>query len=461
MGANTGSKNTTDGLVMHLDAKSRQSTMRNSQGSNILNDSHNWSIGNGGSSGYGANGSATEQSRALRMGPSGRQAVTWRSTPDATSGADGGWNSSSYSIDTSYTYRWSVWCKRYTSGTGGTFYLGMNPAPIRNDNDSVQGNPYWYCPAISNMVQDRWYLIIGHCFYEGYTGSRHPQSGWWYKDTNNNLVKTDLGFCNCGNEDVRWNPGTTTSMHRSYHFYTTNTASGIEWSAPRVDKLDGSEPTLGEMFDIGDEGWRDLTNNDRSVSWVNDKPTWVADPGYWSFNGTSARAQLLGNEYSFTSGSGVDYSFEVWFRMRTLPTAQYGVNGHILGGENGNDIVMYLNPASGGVSRGIMVHDDSRYDTGHMTSSGFQANQWYQWVAVGNGTNNTISHYINGSLDRANGPVLASQVNRTFSGIKIGYDSRWSTHSTLDIAIIKQYNKQLSANEVATNFAASRKRFEL
>ena len=460
MGTNFGSKTVDNGLVVWLDAKSKQSTMRNYRSSNILNDPFNWSAGTGGASGYGANGAGGEQSRAIRTDPWGRQSMTWRSTPDSTSGADGGWNTSNYSIDTGSTYRWSVWCKRYTAGTGGNFYLGMNPAPVRNDNNSVQGNPYWYCPAISNMVQDRWYLIVGHCFYESYRGGRHPNSGWWYKDTSTGqLVKDDRGFCNTGSQDVRWNPGTTTGMHRTYHFYTTNTASGLEWCYPRVDKLDGSEPSINDLFEIGEGGWKSLTNNTvanfRSGSTM---PTFVEDPGYWSFNGVDQYADFL-NESGFNTGNGIDFTFEIWFKMRTLPTAQYAANGHIWGGEIGNDVVMYLNPASGGASRGIMNYDDSRYNTGHMTNSGFEQDTWHQWVAIGDGSANTIDHYINGQLDRSNGPVLSTQYVRSWGGTRLAYDSRWNTYSSLVIAIVRQYNRKLTANEISKNFAASRGRF--
>jgi len=255
------------GLVFFVDPGNRKSDLyNNTQETNILAA---WRLywgesTTGGVSGYGANGSASEQSRGHRSNdPWGSTSWTWRSTPDATSGADGGWNSSYYSIDTSYTYRWSVWVKRYTSGTGGTFYLGMNPAPIRNDNNAVQSNPYWHCPSISSLALNQWYLVVGHCFYEGYAGGRHPNSGYWYKDSNGVIQKTDLGFCNCGDQDVRWNPGTTTAMHRSYHYYTTNTASGIEWSSPRVDKCDGTEPTIGEIMNQGEGQIVDMVNGHR------------------------------------------------------------------------------------------------------------------------------------------------------------------------------------------------------
>jgi hypothetical protein len=202
--------------------------------------------------------------------------------------------------------------------------------------------------------------------------------------------------------------------------------------------------------------WTDLCGNGFNATLQN-SPTFNSS-GYISFDGINQHATFSSSS-TFSTGNGTDYSFEVWFKMRTLPTSQYGANGHIWGGENGNNVVMYLNPASGGSSRGIMVYDDSRYDTGHMTSSGFLANEWNQWLVVGNGTTNTITHYINGQIDRLDGPVLSGQEVKSWTGARIAYDSRWGTYSELDLVSIKQYNKMLSPVEIQQNFNALRSRF--
>ena len=278
----------TNGLVLLLDGASPRSALHRKQSSNILVDPHLWSDGTGGTTGYGANGSADEQSRAVRSDPWGRQSMTWRSTPDATSGADGGWNTSYYSIDRNYTYRWSTFVRRYTSGTGGTFYMGTNPAPIRNDNGASQSNPYFTYPSIASLTLDRWYWVCGHCFHEGYTGGRHPDSGW-YELVNGTWSKiSDLSYGNVGTQDVRWPNTTTTSMHRSYHYYTTNTASGIEWAFPRLDKLDGTAPGKWQILYQGEGGWNDLSGNgNHGIMKDHRNVTWSPDyGGVFNFDAT-------------------------------------------------------------------------------------------------------------------------------------------------------------------------------
>jgi hypothetical protein len=298
----------------------------------------------------------------------------------------------------------------------------------------------------------------------------------------NDLTNGETYACSISYEN--FNPGDGTSVtldwcdvgNASFSVNTYGTKNRISMSASRatydntyrffdISISANADITLyGAQVELGTEAtsyksgngtraqnttWKDISGGSHNVS-LNNGPTFNP-AGYISFDGVNDYAPFT-SEYSFDSGNGTDYTFEVLFKMRTLPTAQYGANGHIWGGENGNDVVMYLNPASGGVSRGIMVHDDSRYDTGHMTTGGFEADTWAHWVAVGDGTNNTITHYINGQLDRENGPVLSSQYVRNWGGTRFAYDSRWGTYSTLDLSVARQYTKKLSAEEVSANY---------
>ena len=205
--------------------------------------------------------------------------------------------------------------------------------------------------------------------------------------------------------------------------------------------------------------WYGLTENENQATLQNG-PTFV-DNNYISFDGVNDYANFT-TEYAFDTGNGTMFSLEMWFQMRTLPTAQYAANGHIWGGENGNDVVVILNPASNGISKGIICYDDSRYNAAMMTTGGFEANTWYQWVITGNGTNNTVTHYINGELDRGPTGVLpTSQYVKPWNGTRFAFDSRWNTFSTLNMSIARQYMKELTAAEVAQNFNAQRSRFGL
>ena len=206
--------------------------------------------------------------------------------------------------------------------------------------------------------------------------------------------------------------------------------------------------------------WKNIISASHNATLVNN-PTHNSSTGYFSFNGINQYANHT--PLSFNSGGGTMYSFEVWFRLITLPTTEYGPNGHIWGGQNGNNLVLYVNPQVSGASRLIMVYDDSRYSTsgsGHFSNNAITANSWVQWVVVGDGSNNTITHYINGELDNFQGSVQSDQLVRNWpSASRIASDSRWNTFTNMDMSVLKQYNRKLTGQEVKQNFEALRGRF--
>jgi hypothetical protein len=206
--------------------------------------------------------------------------------------------------------------------------------------------------------------------------------------------------------------------------------------------------------------WKNTISVSHNAILVNG-PTHNSSGGYFSFDGVNQYATH--SLPSFNTGNGTMYSFEVWFSLITLPTAQYGSNGHIWGGRNGDNLVLYVNPQVSGTSRLIMVYDDSRYRTsgsGHFSNGSIGANSWVQWVIVGDGSNNTITHYINGKLDNFQGSVQSDQFVRNWpSASRIANDTRWNTFTNMDISILRQYSKKLTNQEVKQNFEATRGRY--
>ena len=448
MGVHGGPKVESDGLVFSFDPGNTKSSLRKKQSSNILPDPNNWTTGTGGVSGYGANGSASEQNRLyVDDDPWGRRSVTWRTTPDATSGADGGWNTSYYSIDRSYTYRWSVWVRRYTAGTGGTFYLGLNPAPIRNDNGNTQSNPYFTYPAISSLTQNQWYLVVGHCFYEGYSGERHPDSGWYQ---NGNKI-SDKSYGNVGAQDVRWASSTTAAMHRAYHYYTTNTASGIEFAYPRVDKCDGNEPTIKELIEIGESGAKGLISGKKlnlynGVGFGEERK----NVGYFNFDGSNdgiqvdETADLSVNQMTISSWNYSTNYQQNGFMFEK--TTNGSVNTQYSLFFNGNNTIYYR-------TYGLSPRDT----TINTTSAGVVNNQWNNIVATYNGSQKKI--YVNGILrltQNATGTVTQNTTGPAFIGI---YGNHAGYPFNGKIAQTRVYNRALSDDEVRQNFNATRSRF--
>lgn len=449
MGAFGGPNIKDDGLVFALDAGNTKGTIRSKQSSNILVDPHTWTTGTGSFSGYGANGSSSEQNRLyVNDDPWGRRSVTWRTTPDATSGADGGWNTSYYSIDRSYTYRWSVWVRRYTTGTGGTFYLGLNPAPIRNDNGNTQGNPYFTYVGISGLTYNQWYLVVGHCFYEGYSGGRHPDSGWYQ----NGVKISDKSYGNVGTQDVRWASNTTTAMHRAYHFYTTNTASGIEFAFPRLDKCDGNEPSIKELIEIGESGYLGLVKG-RNFKTYNGLGFGQErkNVGYFNFDGS--------NDYIDTgsdiiiSPDNQGWTAEYWFNTSSASTLQH-FNSAENDEFNANWLAIYNSKLA------VWNRSPGYWRYGSTT---IQSNKWYQAVFVCDPGGTNYRYYINGV--REGGNHVNNVWNATYSSLEVRYVGRYefsgsySRYFVGKMGKVNMWNRALSGDEVFRNYVSQRSRF--
>ena len=69
-------------------------------GTDMMSTLTEWETGTAGIGNWGQNGSASENSRVKATDPYGNRSVLWRAfNNDANSGADGGWGSTSFSVD--------------------------------------------------------------------------------------------------------------------------------------------------------------------------------------------------------------------------------------------------------------------------------------------------------------------------------------------------------------------------
>ena len=458
MGAHNGTKTITNGLTHLYDVQSVDGNPWKHNRSNILPSWLTWTGGTGSTTGYGANGSASEQLR-VEVEAAESSAVTqssprsiytrdgvWRTTPDATSGADGGWNSSSYSIDRSYTYRWSVWVRRHTSGTGGTFYMGLNPAPIRNDNGAVQSNPYFTYPGQGSLTQNQWYLVVGHCFYQDYTGGRHPSTGWYELRSNGSvngdlnakyLVKiADKSYGNCGTEDVRWQPTTTSALHRTYHYYTTNTSSGLEFAYPRLDKCDGTEPTIGQLCTNAKFGLKNL----------------VGSTGHGYINTNNQATQFSygtdnGVEYlRFSGSSAYNWTMRMFFDYRSTNYTVIAITRYAPGGSPKGRII------SATFNNWLLGHwsdttENHFAGTGWVSSvdAGGTDTDWRIYAATGNIGSDQYSFWVNGSkvINNSTGGSAGPYGFTLFQ-----YDPGNSEWTNGDINYLAVYNRVLSDAEI-------------
>lgn len=209
---------------------------------------NNWTTGPGGVVGYNQNGRTVENQRVLANNPWNTSAVVWEARPLAETNDDGGWNTDWFNIDNTKMYRFSVWVRRTSTTSGGTFYLGMyanGDGSRRMDNGQVELNAYWECSNTGLLAQNQWYLWVGHVYPANttYTG-RNPNTGYY---TTNGRVG-DVGGCNIGSGDLKWSQNSTQSLHRTYLYYCSDNTTRLQFYQPRVDMCDGTEPSIQQLL---------------------------------------------------------------------------------------------------------------------------------------------------------------------------------------------------------------------
>jgi len=253
-----------NGLVLALDSYARGSHLPNS-----LINMNNWTVGTGGVTGYNQNGNpATENQRFAAANPWGHTGIIWGSFPSGNGYDDGGWNTDYFNIDNTKLYRFSVWVRRTSSTTGGNVYLGMyanGSGSRRMDTGVVEGNAYWHCGGSGGLTQNVWYLFVGHVYpwNTSYTG-KHPASGYYF--VNNSIKQGALDSCNIGSGDLKWSSDSTQGIHRAYHYYCGDSTTRLEWYNPRVDLIDGKEPSIAELVSRSPIEWKDLSGNNYNLT---------------------------------------------------------------------------------------------------------------------------------------------------------------------------------------------------
>lgn len=297
MSIKIGNKIVSDSIVFNLDFANRKCFAPN-----ILNYS-SWTVGTGtvnndatkyGVTNFAANGQVGEDVRVTGVDPFGyTSSVVWKSsTVDTTTPTgDGGWNSGNFSIDNSKIYRFSVWTKRDAMTVGptssGAFYLGHYARPTAGGvtfskalvNGALTANPYHHITPNTNTSAtssvfspylgglDVWTLVVGHVWSAGTAvqpivpgssvnglaaNGSHPDSGVWTR------VANKIGNPYSG-QDYIWYEPTTFANHRAYLFYSADLTATQSFIYPRVDIVDGLEPSIHELL-AGPEPVKDMSS---------------------------------------------------------------------------------------------------------------------------------------------------------------------------------------------------------
>lgn len=276
-----------------------------SNAQNLLNLS-DWVIGSGGTAGFTPNGLVSENEREWGIGPLGTQVVLWKGTPSGDSQGDGGFNSVDIPINHQKTYRFSVWIKRTNSKTG-TAYFGC-AANVNSVNGVLNNNPYFWYGNLPEL--DKWYLLVGYVH-----GSNDPStasSGGVYDGVTGKKVASALDFKF---------PSTSTSTRlRSYLFYDSNTSDRQYFYGPRLEEVNGNEPSLSSLLD------NPIGQGDFSFSGKVGIKT--DTPGAYDL---AVNGKIRSQEIKVETAGWPDYVFKEDYKLATLTEIEKFIkqNGHL------------------------------------------------------------------------------------------------------------------------------------
>lgn len=429
----------------------------------------NWQVGTGsitestslyGISGYNLNGDTTENVREIGLDPFGYDTILWSAkNNDPASNGDGGWNSSLLPIDKTKMYRLSVWMNREVLGNGA-FYFGtytynesITPQYLKYKStgltNSQSVNPYFTIfnpnvhtptpPYISGTGS--WNLFIAHLWPIGsQTGSNHQNSGVW---TINSGKIGDLYGTNGEQMDFIMSDDSHYLTHRTYLYYSTDPTTVQKWCSPRIDLIDGTEPTPQELLKITYPVY-DLAKTGVTMSNTIGNTSLTIDGGM-KFN----ESKIITN---FTPQSE-NATYEVWCRMDNYTNNYNMVFGNIL---------PYMSFHSSGK---FLL--SNRYDSlqcNLFSNTDWETGKIYHVVYTHqfDGTNTNAKIYINGVLDTQT--TFTGQYTETTSlyNFTIG-DGRETNWYPIDGTVfsIKVYDTALDIKDVINNFETHKSKFGL
>jgi hypothetical protein len=467
---------------------------RNSYAPNLLNHS-NWIAGSGsisadaslsGCSGYSSNASVVEETiREYGTDPYGNSTIIWTSpSNDLSANNDGGWNTSSFDIDSKKMYRFSVWIKRtgflLGASTGGPsqstpargyVYLGMVGRSVTNTtvpvglrvNGTTTSNPYFYvsesllCPPQSNAGE--WTLLVGHVWPEGSgTGSNHPDTGAWTVSGGQtySLQATQSTLVDNRFRDFVWTSSAKKSVHRTYLWYSTDVSERVEWAYPRVDIIDGREPSIAELL-VGPDIIRDLSKESKTmVPTLANSSNWRSNKvGSFGFSGTMSFLDPT------TTALGASNSIDIWFKRRA------SINSL-------NILFSRQLPYFAFRSDGKFIYSNriNLSQTSVSSSATYSNGVWYNATCTTDYASainvSTMRIYVDGGLEGSG----------TFSGIQTNYgtsmdrimigahlnglmtDSQYYYHFDGDIGEVRVYDRSLTAEEILAGYNKRKSRYK-
>ena len=450
-----------DSIAVLLDPSNVKSTSF-ARDQNIL-DYSTWQLNGTSATGFSRNGLAEENAIISGTGPFGETTLLWEARPsDSASNSDGGWNSSQFSIDNSKLYRFSVWVKR-TVYIDGRFYFGTRGygsvgGVLHRDNvDNSNTNPYAWTssdpPTTSQLPNSTWVLVVFHVWPAGSgTGSTHPDSGRY---------TISGGKYGSISRDFVWRPETTTSVHRTYLYYSVSNEPRQQWVYPRVDIVDGTEPSIDDLLSGKTRGNTNLVNRDQQFYISNNARIrrYTSLPTAINYaidlDGTDDYLDL-GSDTTFKSNGG--WTVETVVNFDSVPGSYDNTTapGNFIGSDSITYNSWYWSVLDGKLA--LWNRSPGVWKYGSTTLS---SGTWYHTTLVCQPSGTSYQMYLNGIPE--GGDHTTYSWNASYAGLKIRYIGRGRASNPRQIngkiGYFKVTTEAMTDEEVYNSFNSMRRRF--
>lgn len=422
-------------------------------------------------------GSNSNNSIVSASNPWSDNEFVWNITNHNTiSTGNGGFDTFKYEIDRTKLYRFSIWMNRKVLGSNGRSYLGThgydssdtNTGLLRKSSGDVDTNPYFAYPSPSNTAltgkQNQWILVVGHIHPTGTaTGDDHPNSGFYLR-TGAGATYASLRDGSQGLGDYVFKTDTQKVSLRAYLYYSSDNTVVQQFMRPRIDLVDGTEPSISDLLNNADKTIYDSTTNGKNMYVIN-SPSWSSDSGgVMEFSGKGDTIRTIG-ELDITDANNM--TWEAWVNHdgdeidTDIGKMFMGMGGrpYFAASQNGRLCVSF--------------HIGSQIDYNTAVGS-FVKGRWNHFAATVESDSGKINLklYINGVLNYQNSyfgnNLLGSKVLSLGQRGLSSYGtvvSKFPTGGDYDfkgkISNARVYNRALSVEEIAQNYNSIRTTFGL
>lgn len=402
--------------------------------------------------------------------PWGRIALIDRSEGnDVGSNYDGGYTTSVYAgVDRSCKYRFTYWFRVDNKGSNGTLYFGLygynastQNVGVHNNGGAAGGysttNPYFSYPGhnLSKWQEGRWYMFVTYVHPEGSTSPTDDTAGYYDMTTGEKVTGISTGNVQY---NAVWVNMTTKTRARQYLYYSTDPDVGMSWLIPRIDKIDGSEPSVTEMLNSPQDRLSNLAVGDGRMFYPRGGGTSMEHTyKSISLNGSSDYLDL-GTDKDFKTTAG--WTVSTWIKYDTVPGSYNNTTapGNFIGADSINESSWYWSVLDSKLAlwdkgNGVWKYGDTTLST----------NRWYHATLVSDSNNTHYYCYLNGEDDMSSGWSSHNGSWIDNNGLRIRYIGQGSSSNIRringNIASTHAWSRALTSAEIKQNFNQQRVRF--